>query len=157
MALFDKGKNKNYSESGEVKSFDQLDFASTEAYKLLRTNLQFTLPDASKKCHVIGITSSSRGEGKSTTSINLSSALAATEKKVLLIDGDLRLPTISKKLNISVKTGLSDVLLDASELEMAIHAMEECENLHILASGKIPPNPSELLGSSQMKVLLEKL
>ena len=88
MALFDKGKNKNYSESGEVKSFDQLDFASTEAYKLLRTNLQFTLPDASNKCHVIGITSSSRGEGKSTTSriVDFRSSIVITIFVLFCID-----------------------------------------------------------------------
>ena len=74
-------------------------FFSAEAYKLLRTNLNFTVPD-NGKCRVIGISSSTRGEGKSTTAVNLSYVIAQTGKKVLLIDADLRLPSISKKLGI---------------------------------------------------------
>lgn len=139
---------------GETKLCGELDFAATEAYKLLRTNLLFTLPDT-EKCKVIGVTSSVRGEGKSTTAINLSYALAATGKQVLLIDGDLRLPTVAKKLKISAEAGLSTVLLDLGEFEASLFVMPNGTNWHVLPAGRIPPNPTELLGSSQMAKLIK--
>lgn len=155
ISLFGKKKLDKRETDEEVKVCDQLDFAATEAYKLLRTNLLFTLPDATSKCRIIGITSSVRGEGKSTTSINLSYALAATGKRVLLIDGDLRLPTVAKKLKLGTKNkGLSDILINPSLLNEALLAMPTMENWHVLTSGSIPPNPTEMLGSSQMARLI---
>lgn len=154
--LFRRKKLYESDAHDEIKIGDQLDFAATEAYKLLRTNLLFTLPDFAGKCCVIGITSSVRGEGKSTTSINLSYALAATGKRVLLIDGDLRLPTIASKLKLGNKCkGLSDILIQPSKLNEALLAMPNMENWHVLTSGRIPPNPTEMLGSSQMARLIE--
>ena len=141
---------------GEVKLCEQMDFAATEAYKLLRTNLLFTLPDT-EKCKVVGVTSSVRGEGKSTTSINLSYALAAMGKRVLLVDADLRLPTVAKKLKIVSDAGLSDALLDPSKLGNALCVMPSRGNWHVLTAGRIPPNPTELLSSSQMAKLTERL
>ena len=76
-----------------------LSFAAAEAYKLLRTNILFALPDE-KRCRIIGVTSASSGEGKSTTVLNLSYMLAVAGERVLLIEGDMRLPTISKHLNL---------------------------------------------------------
>lgn len=70
---------------------DQLNFAAAEAYKLLRANLTFSLPDE-QKCRVVGVTSAVRGEGKSTTSINLAYTLAETGKRVLLVEADMRRP-----------------------------------------------------------------
>lgn len=157
MALF-RRKKQFYADGAEqdLKLCEELDFAATEAYKLLRTNLLFTLQeDMSKPCHVVGVTSSVRGEGKSTTSINLSYALAAMGKKVLLIDGDLRLPTVAKKLNIVSAKGLSDVLLDPTELNHALYVMKNQKNWHILTSGSIPPNPTEMLASSRMSRLVQ--
>lgn len=124
-------------------------FAATEAYKLLRTNLLFTLPDESK-CRVIGITSSTRGEGKSTTSINLSYVLSQAGKKVLLIDADLRLPSVAKKLEIPSKPGLSESLILPEFDTSAIQKAPEGE-WDVLTAGSIPPNPSELLGSEHMQ------
>ena len=132
----------------------KLSFAATEAYKLLRTNLIFTMPD-NGKCHIVGVTSSVRGEGKSTTAINLSYALAETGKKVLLIDGDLRLPSVAKRLEISVAPGVSNILVGLAGDEAIIH-WETLENWHILPSGDIPPNPTEMLGSPQMEKLIER-
>lgn len=84
---------------------DRLSFAASEAYKLLRTNLTFALPDE-KKCRVVGVTSAMRGEGKSTTSINLAYTLAETGKKVLLIEADMRRPNLARRLAIDPAPGL---------------------------------------------------
>ncbi|MBR0112661.1 MAG: CpsD/CapB family tyrosine-protein kinase [Clostridia bacterium] len=134
-----------------------LNFAAAEAYKMLRTNIFFSLPD-DKKCHIIGVTSSVRGEGKSTTAINLSYSLAEAGKKVLLIDADMRLPSIAKKMEIPNDLGLSDILVNAGDkVGISIHKTLVHENWHIITSGSIPPNPSELLGSGRMKKLVGAL
>lgn len=135
---------------------DQLSFAAAEAYKLLRTNLMFCLPNE-QKCRIIGITSAIRSEGKSTTSINLAYTLAETEKNVLLIGMDMRLPTIAKWLGIVQKPGLSNLLAGLStEAEVVQHSAEK-SNLHIITAGDIPPNPSELLSSKQMEAAVAAL
>lgn len=134
---------------------DQLNFSSAEAYKLLRTNLRYTLP-VEKKCRIIGVTSSIRGEGKTTTSVNLSYTQAETGGKILLIDADMRLPSVAKKLGIPGKPGLSNVLVGLCTLDEAVGHSDLLDNWHILPAGNIPPNPSELLGGEQMRKLLTK-
>lgn len=134
----------------------KLNFAATEAYKLLRTNLMFTIP-GDKKSRVIGITSATRGEGKSTTAINLSYVLAEAGKRTLIIDADLRLPTIAKKLEINATPGLSNLLAGANSEEDAIWESDDLENWAILPSGDVPPNPTEMLSSPQMASLIERL
>ena len=143
---------------GKEKSFlaPNLDFAATEAYKLLRTNLLFSFSDE-KKCHVVGITSSLRGEGKTTTSINTSYMLAETGRHVLLIEADMRLPSASNKLGISRTPGLSNLLIGGTTFNEAIRKSGLNPNLYILPAGDIPPNPSELLGSETMKKVVEAL
>lgn len=90
---------------------EKLSFAATEAYKLLRTNLFFCLPEEEERaCPVVGITSSIQGEGKSTTAINLAYMLAESGKKVCLIEGDMRAPTFKSRLKLQNKGGLSHVL-----------------------------------------------
>ena len=134
-----------------------LSFAAAEAYKLLRTNILFSLPDE-QKCRIIGITSSVRGEGKSTTAVNLSHALGQINKKVLLIDADMRLPSVAKKLDLKNEYGLSNILVDSSQrIELRVTRYSENESWFILTSGSIPPNPSELLSSARMKSLLAHL
>jgi len=132
-----------------------LDFTATEQYKLIRTNLDFTLPP-DEKCPVIGVTSSMRGEGKSTTAVNLSYVLAEKGSKVLLIDGDLRIPSVAKKMDIDSTPGLADLLRgkNTQTLEFQSYLLD---NWYILPSGDIPPNPSELLGSRRMERLLNQL
>lgn len=133
-----------------------LEFTATEQYKLLRANLQFTIPE-DVKCPIIGITSSMRCEGKSTTAINLSYVLAETGKKVILIDADLRIPSIAKKMKINATLGLTDCLKEVDADEFNFYQSDLFNNWYILTSGNLPPNPSELLGSSRMEKVLNKL
>lgn len=137
---------------------ENMHFTAAEAYKLLRTNLVFCASD-NDKCKIFGITSSNRGEGKTTTSINLAYSLAQTDAKVLLIDGDLRLPSVAKTLDISkvYHYGLSDLVIGRSTKQLSIVPSGIAKNLDLLLSGTIPPNPSELLSSTQMKELLSSL
>ena len=133
---------------------DELSFAAAESYKLLRTNLLFALPE--KECRIIGVTSSIRGEGKSTTSVNLAYTLAQTGKRVLLIDGDMRLPTIGQKLDMTSTPGLSNLLAGLSAERNCLRKSSYFDNWYILPAGDIPPNPSELLGSERMHALLDR-
>lgn len=132
-----------------------LEFTATEQYKLLRTNLEFTLP-ADGKCHVIGVTSSMRGEGKSTTAVNLSYVLAEKGKRVLLIDGDLRIPSVAKKMEIPSSPGLTDLLMGRGA-QISDFQSSLLKKWYILPAGDIPPNPSELLGSRRMEAILTDL
>lgn len=126
---------------------------AAESYRTLRTNIQYSSFD--KEYKVIMVTSSEPGEGKSTTAGNLALCLAQGDKKVILVDCDLRKPSLHKKFKVSNIIGLSDVIIGKEELVTAIHRYNK--NLVILTSGKIPPNPSEMLSSKTMTVLLEEL
>ena len=132
-----------------------LEFTALEQYKLIRANLDFTLPE-NEKCPIIGVTSSMRGEGKSTTAVNLAYVFAEKGSKVLLIDGDLRIPSIAKKLQINSTPGLADLLRGKSK-EFFDFQNYLLDNWFILPSGDIPPNPSELLGSNRMENVLNQL
>lgn len=136
---------------------ENLNFAAAEAYKQLRANLLFALPEQEGGCRIVGVTSSIRGEGKSTTAINLAYTLAETGKMVLLIDADMRVPTVAKKLAINGKPGLSNVLAGLCTADKVIQTSYHMANWHIMPAGDIPPNPSELLGSEQMGKLLREL
>ena len=156
MGLLNKRRYNRFMSSNIEKTLHKnLEFTATEQYKLIRANLDFTLPD-DEKCPVIGVTSSMRGEGKSTTAINLSYVLAEKGSKVLLIDGDLRIPSIAKKLDIESFQGLADLLRGkgAQISEFKSHLLN---NWFILPAGEIPPNPSELLGSGRMEKILNQL
>lgn len=135
---------------------DQLSFSAAEAYKLLRTNLMFSLP-SEQKCRIVGITSSVRGEGKSTTSINLAYTLAETGKKVLLMEMDMRLPTVAGRLHIAKKPGLSNLLVGMNSGGEVIQRSGLKPNLYVMTAGDIPPNPSELLASRQMRAAVAAL
>ena len=154
MAKNETASAKRTRKNSDVIQCDQLSFAAAEAYKLLRTNLQFALPD--KPCKIIGMTSSLRGEGKSTTSVNLSYTLAESGKRVLLIDADMRLPTIHSKLSVSSAPGLSNLLAGLCEERESLRVSKYFSNWYILPAGDIPPNPSELLGSEQMRAILTR-
>lgn len=135
---------------------DKMHFDGKEAYKLLRTNVLFSLPDDSK-CRTVGITSPVRGEGKSTVAINLAYTIAETGAKVLLLDMDLRLPSITKKLEMPKTKGLSDYLIGGASINEICHTSKKFNNWTIMEAGSIPPSPSELIGSENMKNLIKQL
>ncbi len=126
---------------------------ASENYRVLRTNIQYSSFD--KEIKSIVITSSVPGEGKSTTAGNLALSFAQTSQKTIIIDCDLRKPTLHKKFNVSNQYGLSDVLVGNTSLENALSKYNDY--LDVLTSGKIPPNPSEMLGSKTMENLLAYL
>lgn len=158
MSLLKPKKTTRLPTALEERSMigDRLGFAASEAYKLLRANLMFSLPDE-KQCRVIGLTSAMRGEGKSTTSINLAYALAAAGKKTLLMEVDLRLPNIARRLGLPAAPGLSNLLVGLNTGTEVLQKSGIQENLYVITAGDIPPNPSELLGSEQMEITVNVL
>lgn len=126
----------------------------SEQYRTIRTNIQFSSVDSDHK--VIMVTSTGPGEGKSTTVANLAVVLAQQGKSVLLIDGDLRKPTVHYTFKVSNIYGVSTVLTRQKSLNEAI-VPSKIPDLFILPSGPVPPNPSELLNSKAMDVLLEEV
>ena len=129
-------------------------FYVREAYKTLRTNVRFSLSGTA--CKKMAITSGLAGEGKSITILNLAISFAEAGSKVLLIDADLRRPTMAKLLIEKASPGLSNVLAGLCRPDDAIRS-SAFPNLDIIFSGEIPPNPSELLGSERMKNMLEEM
>lgn len=133
-----------------------ISFAAAEAYKLLRTKLQFSFVDegASK---VIGFSSALSGEGKSLTAVNLAYTLSQLNKKVLLIDCDMRRPTLADKLGIKKQPGLSGYLTGQHKLEglmQMCNLKNDEEAFDVIAAGQNPPNPIELLSSEKMTSFL---
>jgi len=125
-----------------------------EAFRMLRTNLQFLDLDSEPKSLVI--TSAVAGEGKTTTSTNLAVALAQAGRRVLLVDGDLRRPRVAGVLGLESKVGLTTVLVGRTELDQSIQRHEP-SGVYFLACGPTPPNPSEILQSRATHDLLRRL
>lgn len=128
-------------------------FAVVESYKTIRTNLMFLLSQSQNKRLIIS--SAVVGEGKSTTAINVAIAFSQLGSRVLLIDADMRKPTVHKKLKIQNNKGLSSLLVGFCDTNEAIISINP--NLDVLTAGSTPPNPSELLGSTSMIQLLDSL
>ncbi|MCL4498882.1 MAG: polysaccharide biosynthesis tyrosine autokinase [Chloroflexi bacterium] len=127
----------------------------SEAYRVLRTNIQFSSLD--KPLHSLLITSSNPSEGKTTTSVNLGVVLAQTGKKVILIDADLRRPSMHRFFGLTNSFGLTNMLLATEPDGAKLLQSTNVEGLSLLSSGPLPPNPSELLGSPRMSKALESL
>ena len=127
---------------------------AAEAFRTLRTNILFSSLD--EDIRTIVVTSTQPNEGKSTVISNLAVTMAQSGKKVLLIDCDLRKPTIHKKLGVSNQEGLTSILSKEKTMEEVIKATT-IHNFYILTSGPIPPNPAELLGSKKMKSFIDEL
>ena len=126
---------------------------AAEAYRVIRTGIQFA--QAGKELQTIALTSCTPNEGKSTTIANLAVVLTQAGKSVLLIDCDMRNPTVHKNFNLSNKIGLSSCISMGTPLSEAVQATK-IENLYALTGGVVPPNPSELLGSERMKNILQR-
>lgn len=138
---------------------DKISFTAKEAYKLLRTKLQFSFTD-DKDCRVIGVSSALAGEGKSLTSVNLAFSLSQLDKKVLLVDCDMRRPSLNEKLPIQKMPGLSNCLSGQNNVSELVQpcGIEGAENaFSVIAAGRNPPNPIELLSSARMSKLLDLL
>lgn len=137
-----------------VREGGDVDFATREALRQFRTNLRFVNVDHAPKSIVI--TSARMGEGKSTISSNLSYLLAEGGERVILVDADLRRPSVAGIFDIDSSVGLTQVLAGTADLADAVQPTEH-PNLMVLPAGTIPPNPSELLGSQRMRDLIATL
>ena len=126
---------------------------ATEAYRVIRTSIQFA--QAGKELKTLAVTSCIPNEGKSMTAANLAVVLTQAGKSVLLLDCDMRNPTVHKNFGLSNKLGLSSCISMGTPLSAAVQATK-VDNLYALTSGVIPPNPSELLGSERMRELLQE-
>ena len=126
---------------------------AAEAYRVIRTGVQFA--QAGKELQTIALTSCTPNEGKSMTVANLAIVLTQAGKSVLIMDCDMRNPTVHKNFHLSNKVGLSSCISMGTALSDAVQKTS-IEGLYALTGGVIPPNPSELLGSEQMKNLLQR-
>lgn len=152
------GKNEMFANKPEndidTLISDESRFDIKEAYNELRTNISFSIPK--KGCKVICITSAVASEGKSTTSVNNAITFAKSGKRIILIDCDLRKPNVNKILKIDNKLGISDLLVSSCEVNEVI-CKNVVENLDVIPSGSIPPNPVELLSSERMSEIIDEL
>ncbi len=151
--LFNKGNHKKVQNSTMSLS-DKSKFAIVESYKAARTNIMFSLSAVKQK--MFAVTSYSKGEGKSTVSANLAISFSKMEKRVLLIDCDLRRPNMHNIFKVDNASGLSNVVGNMVDFEDAVNR-EVLPNLDILSSGTIPPNPSELMCSSTFIDLIQQV
>jgi capsular exopolysaccharide synthesis family protein len=151
---FKKNKKKNSTDNRRklVTSFDTRSPIS-EQYRTIRTNIQYSSVDQELKA--IMVTSPGPGEGKSTTTANLAVVFAQQGKKVLVVDADLRRPTVHYTFNRNNLHGFTTVLTKQTTLSKAVEETDE-ENLFILTSGPIPPNPAELLSSKSMEKFIDE-
>ena len=127
---------------------------NSEAYRKLRTNIQFSSIDS--QIQTLMIASAVSGEGKTTTIGNLAVTYAQEGKKVLLMDTDLRKPSIHRMFNVPNHVGLTSVISNQYSVKEVLRETF-IEGLHVLTSGAIPPNPSEMIGSRKMTLILEEL
>lgn len=146
-----KKKDHFYGSNQPALLNEHSPFAAKEAYNAVRTKLIFA--SKGETCPVFAVTSSLMHDGKTTNAVNLAISIAQAEKKVLLIDADMRRPSIHTYFGFDAKDGLSEIL---AGLTNGIRLRKTpYENLSLLTSGQIPPNPAELLGTEQVDRLLE--
>lgn len=145
--------------SKKTKLISKIDYSpKAEAFRIIRSNIDFVLKDIDTRSKKIFITSTREQEGKSHTSTNLASSISFSEKRVLLIEMDIRVPTIMNYLEekSTTKIGLSDYLSDKNlNPEKVVSKLKDNEFLDVIASGTIPPNPSELLMSKRVEELFD--
>jgi len=139
---------------GKVAAHRPAQSGIAEAYRILRTNLIFSLPGTTGRA--ILVTSANPGEGKTTTALNLAESLAHNGARVLIVDADLRRPTLHQRLSIPKAPGLSDLIVGKSQASQTVQSTPT-KGLQVLPCGYIPPNPAELLGSSAMAEVVKAL
>lgn len=144
---------ENLNNMGESLAAD-IQFAVAESYKTIRTNLQFLLAN-NIGCKAIAVSSPKSGDGKTTNAINIAIAFSQLGKRVLLIDADMRRPSIHRKLKTENTDGLSGVLAGFASADNAIVTVNS--SLDVLPSGATPPNPSEMLASPAYERLIDSL
>jgi capsular exopolysaccharide synthesis family protein len=144
-------KNKHNGKERELYTYTKPKSALSEAFRTLRTNINFSALKGSNK--VILITSPGMEDGKTTVAANLAVVMAQAESRVLIVDCDMRKPMLHKYFNIDKNKGLTNLLVQNLEPEEVIDSTE-VEGLFVIASGPIPPNPSELIGSAKMTEFL---
>ncbi|MBT2738376.1 CpsD/CapB family tyrosine-protein kinase [Bacillus sp. ISL-7] len=152
MALKKNSNKTNNSKRNIIAMFDSKS-PITEQYRTIRTNIQYSSID--QEVRSLMVTSAGPGEGKSTTVANLAVVFAQLGKRVLLVDADLRKPTVHYTFNQTNTIGLTSVLTKQMTFEKAISDAEE-KNLYVLTSGPIPPNPAELLSSRAMEQFFQE-
>lgn len=155
-----EAKTKQKKVKSGTYDCEKLSFAAKEAFKRLRTNLVMSFPEEEGKSRVVGITSAQPSEGKSTVSLNLAYSLAELGKKVLLVDADMRRPSIHLKTGINQTPGLSDLMGKVNDISAAMKtyiSKNGAVRFDVIPGGTIPQNPSELLNSKRMEKLLEAL
>ncbi len=153
--VFVKNKNKKKLLDSKRKLVSKYDPKSpiSEQYRTIRTNILYSSID--EEIRTLMVTSSGPGEGKSTTTANLAVVFAQQGKTVLLVDADLRKPTVHYTFKLPNTIGLTSVLTNQVGITEAVNKTDE-SNLYVLSSGPIPPNPSELLGSKAMHHFMEQ-
>lgn len=156
MGLFGKKNNAAYINKYSSYGGDEsaLMFSVKEAYKAIRTNIALSI--MKDGCKRIVFTSAIPSEGKSTTALNVAVSVAQAYTRVLLIDCDLRKPRMHRALRLPNNVGVTNVLSGLSTLEQAIQK-SKFDNLDVLSSGLLAPNPSEMLASERMKNMLDEL
>lgn len=147
--------NRTVVDSGALDHDDRSSHPFAEALRELRTNLTYV--DVDKPARIILVTSSVPGEGKSSVAANLAIAIASTGRQTILVDADLRRPVVTDVFGLPGGAGLTDVLSHQATLDDVLQPYGPIPNLSILAAGRIPPNPSELLGSQAMLALLDDM
>ncbi|WP_233269420.1 CpsD/CapB family tyrosine-protein kinase [Alteribacillus sp. YIM 98480] len=148
-----KNKHKNALEKRTIIAHENPRSPIAEQYRTIRTNLQFASVD--KELQSFLITSPGPSEGKSLTSANVAAVFAQQGKKVLLVDADLRKPTVHYTFQINNTTGLSSYLVNDIDLNSTVQ-QSGIDHLYVLPSGPVPPNPSELLASTKMKQMMSE-
>lgn len=143
------------------KLCENMTYSAREAFKRLRTNVLIGFPEKdSRKCKIIGVTSAQPAEGKSTVSVNLAYSLAELDKRVMLIEGDMRRPSLNVKLNCRLSPGLSELLQSSDNIGASVvryTGSKDKTAFELIPGGEIPNNPSELLNSERFRKLLNLL
>jgi capsular exopolysaccharide synthesis family protein len=154
----DRGRHLPGASDARYVLGDKTPFATTEEYKMLRTSVSFAAAVELGGCKLVGVTSPLPSDGKSITCMNLAIAFAMTHLRVLLLDCDLRRPVVARTLGLLPSPGISNVLAGITPVGEARQCAESGgASFDVIPSGDIPPNPSELLGSSRARSLFETL